>query len=107
VAFKIGLNPLKSEKRPDKFVVVRHVPVDQETFRFYVQDGLSNFDKLPTWKMATPHNIRRKTPQNESCNSCHGNERLFLLEKDVRPEYVKANKSVVVPPEMIPRKRAE
>jgi hypothetical protein len=71
--FKIGLNPLKSEKRPEKFVTLRHVPVDHGTFDFYVKNGLTNFDKLPTWKTATPHNIRRKTPQNESCNACHGN----------------------------------
>jgi len=48
-----------------------------------VKDALSNFDTLPTWKLATPHNIRLKTTQNASCNACHGNESLFLLEKDV------------------------
>jgi len=100
--FKIGLNPVLSERRPEKFVVLRHVPIDQDTFRFYTEDGLTNFDSLPTWKMATPHTIRRKTPQNETCNNCHGNADLFLRARDVKRKYLNANKKVIVPPEMIP-----
>ena len=103
--FKIGINPLKSEKRPEKFVTLRHIPVDRGTFGFYVKDALSNFDTLPTWKLATPHNIRRKTPQNSSCNACHGNESLFLLEKDVENNEKGANKNVIVPSNLIPRKQ--
>ena len=103
--FKIGLNPLKSEKRPEKFVTLRHVPIARETFDFYVKDALSNFDALPTWKLATPHNIRLKTPQNSSCNACHGNESLFLLEKDVEDAEKEANRGVIVPASLIPRKQ--
>ena len=105
--FKIGLNPLRSDKRPEKFVTLRHVPVDSGTFDFYVKNGLANFDALPTWKFATPHNIRLKTPQNESCNNCHGNEELFLTEEAVNPKERKANKDVIVSHRMIPQKRAE
>ncbi|MDL1963914.1 MAG: hypothetical protein LWW98_06190 [Deltaproteobacteria bacterium] len=104
IDFKIGFNSLKSKKRPEKFVVVRHIPVDQETFGYYVDKGLANFDRLPTWKPATPHNIRKKTPQNKTCNSCHGNTDLFLLEKDVESAYKNANKDVIVSPEMIPER---
>ncbi|UCH06073.1 MAG: cytochrome c3 family protein [Deltaproteobacteria bacterium] len=103
--FKIGLNPLKSEKRTQRFVPLRHVPVDRKTFAFYVKGGLSDFDAVPTWKLATPHNIRLKTPQNASCNSCHGNKPLFLLEKDVEEAERGANKGVVVPADMIPREQ--
>jgi len=103
--FKIGLNPLQSEKRPEKFVTLRHVPVDQHTFDFYVKDALSNFDKLPTWKLATPHNIQRKTTQNASCNACHGNESLFLLDKDVEETEKQANKGVIVPDDLVPRRQ--
>jgi len=102
LGFKIGLNPLRSKKYPEKFVTVRHVPVDPDTFKFYVKDGLSRFDMRPTWKMATPHNIRRQTSQNKSCDNCHGNTNLFLMETSVRPNYLKANRSVIVPPNMIP-----
>ena len=105
IDFKIGLNAAPSEKRPEKYVVVRHVPADQDTFSFYVDGGLANFDNLPTWKMATPHTIRRKTPQNETCGSCHGNTDLFLQEEDVEDKYLGANKKVIVPPDMIPAKQ--
>jgi hypothetical protein len=103
--FKIGLNPLRSEKRPEKFVTLRHVPVDQHTFDFYVKNALSNFDNLPTWKLATPHNVLRKTPQNSSCNACHGNESLFLMDKDVEDTEKQANKGVIVPADLVPRKQ--
>jgi hypothetical protein len=103
MAFKIGLNPRPSKERPFTYVTLRHVPVSKETFAFYVKDGLTNFDELPTWKLATPHNIQRKTPQTESCKSCHGNKELFLLEGDVAPEEQAANKGVIVPDNAIPR----
>lgn len=103
--FKIGLNPLRSPKRPEKFVTVRRVPADPGIFDFYVKDGLSNFNTLPVWKLATPHNIRKQTPQNITCNACHGNQKLFLLKKDIQPLYAIANRDVVVPPGLIPPKR--
>lgn len=93
--FKIGLNPVKSESRPYDYVVLRHVPVDHDTFSFYGDNILSNFDALPTWKYATPHNIIRQTAQG-SCSGCHGNEEIFLKEEDVLPEYRNANKDVIV-----------
>ena len=36
----------------------------------------------PTWQYATPHNIQKHTPQNASCDACHGHRELFLT-----PEY--------------------
>lgn len=105
--FKIGRNPLRTELRPEKFVTLRHAPVDHRSFDVYVKDGLSNFDALPTWKLATPHNIRRQTPQNRTCNACHGNEALFLLQKDVKETYREANRPVIVTREMIPKKRPD
>ncbi len=101
--FKIGRNPLRSEIRPEAFVTLRHVPVDHQSFRFYVEDGLTRFDALPTWKLATPHNIQRKTPQNASCNACHGNADIFLLETDVEPAYREANRPVIMTTDTIPR----
>ena len=105
LGFKIGLNPAPNQLKPYKFVTVRHIPVSKGTFDFYVKGGLANFDALPNWKVATPHNIQRKTPQNKSCNSCHGKKELFLLEKDVAPEEQLANKKVIVPEDAIPRPR--
>lgn len=107
LAFKIGRNPMKSEKRPETFVTLRHIPVDQGSFKYYVENGLENFDELPTWKLATPHNIQRKTPQNEACNNCHGKAALFLLAKDVVPEYLDANQRVIVEATRVPASQKE
>ena len=93
--FKIGHNTLKSERRPYDYVVVRHVPVDHDTFSYYGDNILSNFDVLPTWKYATPHNIIRNTSQG-TCSGCHGNPEIFLKEEDVLPKYREANKDVIV-----------
>jgi len=102
LGFKIGRNHRSSEKHPEKYVTVRHVPIDPDSFSFYVKNALTNFDLQPTWKTATPHNIRRKTPQNSACNNCHGNTELFLVKSGVRPSYQNANRSVIVPLDEIP-----
>jgi thiosulfate/3-mercaptopyruvate sulfurtransferase len=94
--FKIGLNPIRSSSTPYKYVVVRHVPVSENTFSYYGSNLLPDFDALPTWKYATPHNIQLETPQNASCDACHGNDELFLTEDDVRPEEREANKGVIL-----------
>jgi thiosulfate/3-mercaptopyruvate sulfurtransferase len=96
LTFEIGRNPNQSEDRPWDYVLVRHVPVAPDTFAFYGDDLLPNFDNVPTWKYATPHNIQRVTAQNESCDSCHGNAELFLTADDVAPEEREANAAVIV-----------
>ena len=96
IDFKIGRNPIQSGYRPWKFVPVRHVPVTEDSFSDYGENLLDDFDALPTWKYATPHTIQRITPQNESCNSCHGNADIFLTADDVTPEELRANWRVIV-----------
>ena len=100
--FKIGINPNISERRKEKYVTLRHAPVAKGTFSSYKGAELPAFDSQPTWKMATPHNIQRKTFQNSECNNCHGNKDLFLQEKDVRNIELKCNIPVIVPLEDIP-----
>lgn len=95
--FLIGQNPLRSYTRPYRYVPVRHVPTAVDNFEYYGENLLPNFDLLPTWVYATPHNIQLKTPQTESCNACHGNEALFLTADKVRPEELNANLPVIVP----------
>jgi len=94
--FKIGLNPRQSEDRPWKYVTLRHVPVDPESFAYYGEGLLPNFDALPTWVYATPHNIQRNTPQTETCDACHGNAGLFLTVDDLLDYEIEANKDVIV-----------
>ena len=96
MGFKVGLNPIRSSSCPYKYVVVRHVPVNADTFSYYGSDLLPDFDSQPTWKYATPHNIQLDTPQNASCDACHGNTDLFLTEEDVRPEERQANRGVML-----------
>ena len=94
--FLIGRNTLQNEERPYDFVPVRHVPVAPTSFEFYGEELLSNFNALPTWTYATPHNIQRNTPQNESCEACHGSPEFFLTEDKVAPADIAANQAVIV-----------
>ena len=94
--FLIGQNPDPNYHRPYEYVPVRHIPVDTESYAFYGEDMLSNFDAKPTWAYATPHNIQRNTPQNESCKACHGNAEIFLTADKVSPEELQANQGVII-----------
>lgn len=93
---KIGRNPIQTEAHPEDYTVLRHVPVSPDTFAFYGDNLLPNFDVLPTWKFATPHNITLNTTQAASCNDCHGNSDIFLTESDLAPGEIEANQGVIV-----------
>ncbi|MFC1844370.1 rhodanese-like domain-containing protein [Thermodesulfobacteriota bacterium] len=103
---KIGLNYDKDAPGASyDYMLVRHEPSDLEVFDYYVKDAFTNFDKVPTWKRASPHNIQRKTWQTANCNNCHGNRDLFLAESDLLDYEIKANARVVVPDNNIPAAR--
>lgn len=96
LTFLIGKNVNQSYARPYEYVPVRHIPIDTESYSFYGGDLLPNFDALPTWAYATPHNIQRNTPQTETCDSCHGNSDIFLTEDKVDPSEIDANLDVII-----------
>ena len=98
MGFKIGRNPVPTKDRPEEYVTVRHVPIDKGIFDYYVKDALTQFDNLPTWKMATPHTIQLKTPQNKDCVSCHSENNYFLKETDIREGEKEANKNIIASP---------
>ena len=100
--FKIGRNPRPTPERPYAFTVKHHPPVVPETFDFYSPGALKDFALHPTWTDAAPHTIRRITPQNRTCNGCHGQRKLFLDVKDLDDWEVEANAAVVVPDDQIP-----
>ncbi len=102
---KIGLNPDRTDRDSSKYALLRHVPVDEELFEFYIEDGLPNFDSEPTWKKTSPHNIQRRTWQNANCNNCHGQRDLFLSEDDLLDYEKKANAGVIVSDEALPKAR--
>ncbi|MBW2709852.1 MAG: hypothetical protein JRD04_11405 [Deltaproteobacteria bacterium] len=105
--FRIGRNPEPNPQRPEEWILVRRVPSVPTSFEYYGKDLLPNFDQLNNWKYASPHNIQRKTTQNRDCNNCHGNEELFLTENNVKPEMRAANKKIIVPAAMIPKKQEQ
>lgn len=94
--FAIAKNSLRGSDRPYEYTTVRHVPVDINSFNFYGDNLMPNFDNRPTWSYATPHNIQRNTPQTESCLSCHENDDVFLTEAKVVPAERAANASIMV-----------
>jgi len=103
IGFKIGYSPLQSEERPHQYTVLRHIPISGDTYQYYGDNLLPNFNDLPNWKYATPHNIQLKTPQNESCTACHDNPDIFLVKEDIDPDEWKANQGTVT--EKIPKLR--
>jgi len=96
MTFFIGRNTLQDENRPYDYVTVRHVPISPDSYVYYGEDLMPDFNAVPTWLYATPHNIQLNTPQNESCDSCHGNSDLFLTTDKVAAEELEANQPVIV-----------
>jgi hypothetical protein len=96
ITFEIGLNPSLSTEHPEKYVVLRHVPVVKDTFAYYGNNLLPKYDEVSAWHLATPHNIQLDTPQNASCNSCHGHPELFFIKSDIIPGDSAADSKIVV-----------
>ncbi|MCC7206897.1 MAG: hypothetical protein IT323_06300 [Anaerolineae bacterium] len=94
--FLIGRNPIQNAQRPYRYVPVRHVPIDIDSFSFYGADLLPNFDSRPTWTYSTPHNTQLRAPQADHCTACHGNDAVFLTADKVAPEELAANAPVIV-----------
>lgn len=85
------------EGYPFGIVTLRNNPVARDSFDHFGTDLLPDFDAHPTWKTAAPHNIRRITPQNESCANCHEDETLYLGADEIELDDAAANSEVVLP----------
>lgn len=77
LGFRAGRNPRFTGGGGEKeFVVLRHVPVDRDTFLYSGANAIPGLvgamRARPTWFPATPHNIRRTTAITASCSNCHG-----------------------------------
>jgi hypothetical protein len=114
--FRIGVNPLP-DRRHD-FVTVRHAPVATSTYdNWGAQGTLVDYAALPTWKFATPHNVRRWTERTEVSGNggcaanCHigapmgdpANVKYYLFKDYVEsnwPLEVEANQPVYVDDEL-------
>ncbi|MBN1448522.1 MAG: hypothetical protein JXA28_11375 [Bacteroidetes bacterium] len=106
LGFKIGKNPLPNVKR-FKYVVLRHAPAAPDTWSNYGIPSMANFTSEPTFRHATPHNIKRWTARTEvesgqTCSAaCHikdgENKEWYLFRADLGEPWEKtANESVVV-----------
>lgn len=104
---KIGKNTDKKSETDYDYVLVRHVPVDEKLFDYYIKDGFPNFAKAPTWRKTSPHNIQRKTWQTATCNNCHGQRELFLSDDDLLDYEKEANAGVVVRDTEFPQARSK
>jgi thiosulfate/3-mercaptopyruvate sulfurtransferase len=94
----IGRNPLRSFARPYHYITLRQVPTTPDTFSSYGQGLLGRFDRIETWRYATPHTIQRHTSQTATCFACHGNAEFFLTaDRLITPWEMAANQRVVVP----------
>ena len=82
---------------PFGIVTLRNKPVARDSFEYFGEGLLPNFDVHPTWKTAAPHNIRRSTPHNESCANCHEDESLYLTIDDLDPNGAAANVGAAMP----------
>ncbi len=111
----IAKNPLQSDSRPEKYSLVRHIPIAKDTYSNWGYGLVQDFDALPTFKYTTPHNIIRWTPQTDttgtdgSCTAnCHVrkddegnilNKNIYLTEEYIQahfPEEVMANRPYVM-----------
>ncbi len=91
ITFKVGKNPIPDE-REYEYVVLRHIPIAEDTYDPWGVPDLENYDALPSWKYASPHNIRRWTARTDttggvSCGSvCHNQPDVdgwFLRQADI------------------------
>lgn len=93
---KIGRNTIQGSYHPEDYTLVRHIPVDADSFEYYGADLLPFYDDEPTWKFTTPHNIHRATDQALTCAGCHHDSSLFLTEDDVETDELDANADVMI-----------
>ncbi len=108
LTFKIGKNPL-SDLRGYEYVVLRHIPVTEDTFDPWGVSDLANYESMPTWKYASPHNIRRFTARTDTtggvngCDGCHDTPDeggWFLRQADLdtlSAREAAANEALIVP----------
>ena len=97
IMFRIGLNPEITEERPYKYVTLRHIPTSEKMLDQVGDNLLPNYHEISNWKYSPTHNIQKSTFQNESCDACHGNENIFLQEKDLIDSDSKDNWRLIPP----------
>jgi hypothetical protein len=76
---------------PYAIVPLRNNPVSRDSFTYLGDNLLPDFDKYPTWKTASPHNIRRLPAHSGRCRDCHENPDIFLTKDKLQLGGARAN----------------
>jgi hypothetical protein len=79
-AIVLGDNP----RVPGQLTTLRLIPTMRTTFE-KVGIKQENFDTLPNYWDAVPHNIQKRTDRTRDCATCHG-EYLYFLEEENLPK---------------------
>jgi hypothetical protein len=62
---------------------------------------MDNFDKLPNYWDAYPHNIKKRTNRTRSCDACHVEGKDFLTEEALIKDGSRANKELIMVPKQL------
>ena len=86
----LGNNPRKA----GQVTTLRHVPNVRDTF---ASAGIAqgNFDSLPNYWDAVPHNTKKRSDRTRDCAVCHNEKTHFLKESDLPPGGSEANKKLI------------
>ncbi len=86
----LGDNPRKA----GQLTTLRHIPTVRDTF---APAGIaqSNYDSLPNYWDAVPHNTKKRTDRTRDCAACHVAQAHFLKESDLPVGGSKSNQALI------------
>ena len=94
--FILGRNPRDKKT----LTTLRLIPTIKDTF---AESGIKmeNFNKLPNYWDAYPHNIKKRTDRTRSCDACHLEKKGFLTEETLIKDGSKANEELILVPKQL------
>jgi thiosulfate/3-mercaptopyruvate sulfurtransferase len=95
--FFLGISP----RDLDRITTLRAVPTNRETFHS-VSISMENYDLLPTYWDAVPHNVRKLTERTNNCYMCHTIKMGFLTASKLMLDGPEANRNLIYQPKPIP-----
>ena len=81
--------------RTGKVTTLRVVPTVRDTFAS-VGIKQENFDALPNYWGAAPHNIKKRTDRTRDCDTCHKERKNYLEKENLIPDGSKQNKNLII-----------
>lgn len=92
---KPGLVLGKSPRNPKELTTLRLIPTVRDTFK-HAGVTMSNYDSLPNYWDAVPHNLAKRTDRTRDCNACHVEGAHYLQASDL-PEGLSLKNLELVP----------